>query len=173
MNINERIAKAISESGLTQKVIAKRIGVTAGAITQWKTGDVKKLEAKNLLALARVTATNPDWLASGRGDMRSVAASASQVQPWALTMLDVEVSEENLAHVRAFAIALAGDKSAPEWAKVATGLATSDTLPPVLQEVARANGITGFGASSCTALALALAWELEKLRGDNKISDDR
>jgi phage repressor protein C with HTH and peptisase S24 domain len=72
MNLNERIAHAIAHAkkqrGLTQREIAQQVGVTPGALTQWKV-DVQSLKAENLLKLARITGVNAEWLASGRGEM--------------------------------------------------------------------------------------------------------
>lgn len=78
MNRNERIAAAIAQSGKKNNVIARECGITASAVTQWTTGEVKALKPENLLALARATNTRIEWLATGEGEMIA-NSEASQV----------------------------------------------------------------------------------------------
>jgi phage repressor protein C with HTH and peptisase S24 domain len=76
MNLNERISYALRNSGLSQKDVAARVGVSPGALTQWKKGDIQSLRADNLLALAKVTKVNAEWLASGGGEPTASAGQA-------------------------------------------------------------------------------------------------
>lgn len=57
-----RIAAKISKSGL-----ARAVGVSASAVTQWLSDETKKLEGPNLLKAAKALNVSPDWLSSGRG----------------------------------------------------------------------------------------------------------
>lgn len=82
MNLSERIALAVRASGLSQKDVAARVGVSPGAITQWKKGEIQSLKANNLLALAKATHVNPEWLANGSGEMirdEEIDASVNEV----------------------------------------------------------------------------------------------
>lgn len=61
--LKQRVAKAIKESGKSQKQIADQIGVTPQAITRWlKVGTISK---DNLFKLAMATDSSFYWLASG------------------------------------------------------------------------------------------------------------
>lgn len=65
--MKSRIAKAIRDSGLSKKQIADACGVSTAAVSQWESRETKTLKSHVLLALARVTGKNPDWLATGQG----------------------------------------------------------------------------------------------------------
>lgn len=82
MNLSERIAYAVLKSGLSQKEIAARVGVTPGAITQWKQGGIQELKANNLLALAKATGFKSEWLANGTGEMQG-ETEGRPVEAWA------------------------------------------------------------------------------------------
>jgi phage repressor protein C with HTH and peptisase S24 domain len=84
MNLSERIARAVRDSGLSQKDIAARVRVSPGAITQWKKGEIQSLKANNLLALAKATGVNPEWLANGTGEMKG-EAEGRPAETWATT----------------------------------------------------------------------------------------
>ena len=53
MRINEIIREKRRESGLTQKQLAERIGVTVKAVSRWETG-ASEPSTTNLLALAKL-----------------------------------------------------------------------------------------------------------------------
>ena len=67
MNMRERIAKAIRDSGKKKSEIADLVGVSTAAVTQWESRETKTLKAENLMALAKATGRSPQWLATGEG----------------------------------------------------------------------------------------------------------
>ena len=71
MNIQERIAQAVRESGISKSAIAKACGVKPSAVSQWLNGDTKAPTAERLLKLARVTGVSYTWLVEGKGSSKT------------------------------------------------------------------------------------------------------
>lgn len=67
MNMSERIAYAISQSGKKKGEIAAECGVSNSAVSQWLAGSSKTMKPENLYALAEATGFLPKWLALGEG----------------------------------------------------------------------------------------------------------
>lgn len=61
-----RIAYARITRGLTQDDLAKRVGVTKGAVSQWESGKIKDLTADTLLKLADAVEASERWLLLGK-----------------------------------------------------------------------------------------------------------
>lgn len=66
MNMSERIAFALAESGRSPRELARDIGVSVARISQLKSG-TSGIKAENLFALARATGCSPQWIAEGVG----------------------------------------------------------------------------------------------------------
>ena len=62
----DRIKQRRKELGLTQPALAKLVGVTKAAVSQWENGDTA-LSGSNLMKLAKALAVEPEWLESGKG----------------------------------------------------------------------------------------------------------
>lgn len=62
--IGRRIAAARRNSGLSQAALATKLGLSAGAITQWETGRAVP-EPDKFQALADVLGVEPGWLLTG------------------------------------------------------------------------------------------------------------
>ncbi|MEY8240084.1 MAG: helix-turn-helix domain-containing protein [Cycloclasticus sp.] len=62
----DRIKQRRKELGLTQPALAKVVGVTKAAVSQWENGDTA-LSGSNLLKLAKALSVEPEWLESGDG----------------------------------------------------------------------------------------------------------
>ena len=56
---------------VTQKALADACGVQPPSVSEWLSGRTKNMEGANLLAAAKFLRINPDWLATGKGEMRS------------------------------------------------------------------------------------------------------
>lgn len=67
MELKDRMAKAISESGVKKSELAARLGISPSAITQWVNGSTTSIDGENLVKAAEVLKVNPTWLATGRG----------------------------------------------------------------------------------------------------------
>lgn len=66
METNDRIKDRMRTLGLKGVDITREIGVSSGAISQWRAGD-NKPAGENLLNLARMLQCTPDWLLTGQG----------------------------------------------------------------------------------------------------------
>lgn len=71
MSFQERLKLALSESDLNQGEVARRAGISAGALTMWKNGTIMNPEARHIASIARVLGIQSDWLIDGKGPMRS------------------------------------------------------------------------------------------------------
>lgn len=83
--IGERIREARQTYQVSQGTLAKRVGVSASAVSQWESGDVRGLKPANLLATARALGINIQWLVYGSGRMHSDAGAPVTrvpVVPW-------------------------------------------------------------------------------------------
>lgn len=75
MNMQRRISKAIRDSGKKKAEIARIVGVSTAAVTQWTSRETKSLKAETLMALAAATGKAPQWLATGEGPEEATAQS--------------------------------------------------------------------------------------------------
>jgi phage repressor protein C with HTH and peptisase S24 domain len=75
MNMSERIAFALAESGRSPRELSKDIGVSVARISQLKSGS-GGIKAENLFALARATGFSPQWIADGTGLAKDTHAGA-------------------------------------------------------------------------------------------------
>jgi SOS-response transcriptional repressor LexA len=65
MNINERIIAKTKELGISQVELAKRTGLTKGAVNQWFKG-LSSPNGENLLKTAAALCVTPEWLQTGK-----------------------------------------------------------------------------------------------------------
>ena len=72
--IDERVAKAINDSGVSVRAIADAVGVSVQAIYAWRSGKVKDLRNDNLFALADITGFEARWIGTGEGPERKPEA---------------------------------------------------------------------------------------------------
>ena len=70
----ERLQIALDAAGIKQIELARRVGVTRGAVSLWFKGTTTSLEGENLLKAAQALAISPTWLATGRGKMKPASA---------------------------------------------------------------------------------------------------
>jgi phage repressor protein C with HTH and peptisase S24 domain len=71
----ERLKIALAQAGIKQIELARRVGVTRGAVSLWFKGTTTSLEGENLLKTAQILGVSPNWLSSGRGRMISTSAA--------------------------------------------------------------------------------------------------
>jgi len=89
MELHERIQRALMIWGGKQKDLAAECGVTPGAITQWKQGDVKNLKFENLYRMADMTGFSARWLAIGEGPERSADLPGVQLTSHESALLSI------------------------------------------------------------------------------------
>lgn len=84
----QRIAIAISRSGKKKGVIAQETGITAGALSQWLSGETKAMKPENLAAFANSTGVRMEWVATGGGAMLKPSADVRALNSVELSNLD-------------------------------------------------------------------------------------
>jgi transcriptional regulator with XRE-family HTH domain len=67
---SQRIAYAIKESNLKQADLVRATGATRSAVSQWINGQIIKIGAEHIFAIADATHFNARWLATGEGEER-------------------------------------------------------------------------------------------------------
>jgi len=67
--LSERLTLALEKAGITKTDLYKGAGVSSGAVSQWFSGAVKGLRADTNVKAAKVLGVNPEWLATGKGNM--------------------------------------------------------------------------------------------------------
>lgn len=66
--LGERILSRLSELGLSQAALARKIGVTPTAVNLWVKGSTTNLKAETLIAASRALRVRPAWLSTGIGE---------------------------------------------------------------------------------------------------------
>lgn len=64
----------MAETGATQADIARAVGIARPSVNAWLSGKTKHLEGAHLLRAAEFFGVDPEWLATGMGEMRRGAA---------------------------------------------------------------------------------------------------
>lgn len=62
-----RLKKKREAAGLTKAQFSREVGVSSPTVTDWENG-VMRPKGDNLLKIARVLKTTPEWIMSGRGE---------------------------------------------------------------------------------------------------------
>lgn len=75
--LQERLREALADSRISQSELARRVGLSRGAVSFWFNGITKELTSDNLLAAAQALGVNPVWLGSGKGPKSARAPISS------------------------------------------------------------------------------------------------
>jgi phage repressor protein C with HTH and peptisase S24 domain len=73
-SLADRLRAALREAGINQSELARRIGISRGAVSFWMTGDTTSVAGENLLKAAQALHVSANWLATGRGKMKPTPA---------------------------------------------------------------------------------------------------
>lgn len=84
--LQDRIKLALEKSGLSKTDLWKGCGVSSGTVTTWVKGPNQTISGVNLMNAAKVLGVNPDWLATGRGNMSSAKETSSQLDDESTTI---------------------------------------------------------------------------------------
>jgi len=68
MTWNERITQAREAKNIKKSAFAKLVGVSAPTVTDWESGQIKKIDGENLIKVCSVLEITPAWLLHGIGD---------------------------------------------------------------------------------------------------------
>lgn len=77
--LSERIKLAMEEGGFTQASLAESAGLSQPSV--WKITSGKTKSSTKIVELARALRVRPEWLATGKGDMRYATTSTDYVTP--------------------------------------------------------------------------------------------
>jgi len=69
--LQSRIKLALEKSGLSKTDLWKGCGVRSSTVTSWFKGPNQTISGVNLMNASRILGVNPDWLATGNGDMKA------------------------------------------------------------------------------------------------------
>lgn len=100
MNLSQRIARALELSQKSRSQLAKEIGVSASAISQWVSGNIKTLKASSASRIEKATGVRAAWLIDG-------------TQPMMVSDINVAGSSVGNHHVPLIDYVQAGAWSAP------------------------------------------------------------
>ena len=76
----DRLSAAIEKSGMTQKLVAKRLGIKLVTLKSWEQ-DISEPRANRLSMLAGLLGVSVMWLLHGEGDGVELADKENQVPP--------------------------------------------------------------------------------------------
>ena len=76
----DRLSAAIEKSGMTQKLVAKRLGVKIATLKSWEQ-DISEPRANRLSMLAGLLGVSIMWLLNGEGDGVEHSDNETQVTP--------------------------------------------------------------------------------------------
>ena len=67
--LQERMKLALEKSGLSKTDLWKGCGVSSGTVTAWFKGPNQTISGINLMNACKILGVNPEWLATGMGEM--------------------------------------------------------------------------------------------------------
>lgn len=71
-SFTERINQALEQApGVRQADLARACGISTASVNNWFSGATKSLKGSNLLKVASMLNVSPDWLATGKGPMKT------------------------------------------------------------------------------------------------------
>ena len=76
----DRLSAAIEKSGMTQKLVAKRLGIKVGTLKSWEQ-DISEPRANRLSMLAGLLGVSIMWLLHGEGDGVEHSDNETEVTP--------------------------------------------------------------------------------------------
>jgi transcriptional regulator with XRE-family HTH domain len=85
-----RIRKARLSTGMSQRELAIRLGVTRGAVANWESANATLPATERLQRIANTTGVAFEWLATGRG------AAGYQASPDEVPAADMEIVDDSL-----------------------------------------------------------------------------
>lgn len=90
-SLASRMQYGLDKEDMTQVELARRVGVTKGAVSNWVLGRTASIKPALAYKVAKALRVSPQWLMTGRGDTQNNAGEVS-----------IEISEEALQFDEAF-----------------------------------------------------------------------
>lgn len=100
MSIGARIRAAREQLGLSQAQLARSLGITRSACSQWEASDGTAPRRERLAQIAQLLGVSYEWLATGRSGVESGVGEASPRYASSLTAEQREMIElfDGLSH---------------------------------------------------------------------------
>lgn len=73
-----RVKECLRLSGMSGADVARELGISRSAISQWLKGNVKNIRGDNLILLASKAGVRPEWLVSGKAPKFSTGPEGDQ-----------------------------------------------------------------------------------------------
>jgi len=93
----KRLKHARELRGVTQADLARHLGVSRTATSQWELGAIAGIEAGKLLKIAKFLRVTPDWLVNGEGEMETTKALKGDIDLNLMGQIIMEVLSRNLS----------------------------------------------------------------------------
>ncbi len=79
MSLQNRMRLALKQSGLSQAELARAVKTSRTTVNDWLSGKTQDISGERLFLVAQKLDLNPEWLATGKGNIR-VPQYADQVR---------------------------------------------------------------------------------------------
>jgi phage repressor protein C with HTH and peptisase S24 domain len=105
--LQDRVKLALQISGKSKTDLWKGCGVRSGTVTSWVKGPNQTISGVNLMNAAKILGVNPEWLATGRGDM-DAGSPINSIEP---PLLSINTSKQD------HPLSIDGIKLNAQWAE--------------------------------------------------------
>jgi transcriptional regulator with XRE-family HTH domain len=102
VNWNERLKQTRTARGITKSDLAKTVGVSAPTMTDWESGEIKRIDGENLLRLSDALGVSPHWLMWGKPASVSTDQEVHEIAAAILRVKNGSQKEAILAQLKAF-----------------------------------------------------------------------
>ena len=72
---HDRLKFAREQAELRPTDVAKGVGVSNATVSDWESGEIKKLEGENLIKVCEFLNISPSWLLFNKGEMMQISLS--------------------------------------------------------------------------------------------------
>lgn len=104
MTWNSRLKKARTDLAISKSELAKTVGVSAPTMTDWESGEIKKIDGENLLKLSDALGVSPRWLLWGKQET-IVADEGTLILAGAIMRIKDQAQKEAiLTQLKAFGV---------------------------------------------------------------------
>jgi transcriptional regulator with XRE-family HTH domain len=104
MNWNKRMKEARENAGITRLSLAKSVGVSPPTVTDWESGEIKKIDGENLLKAAATLNVSAEWIMFGTKRKSTTSDQAKAVAEAFDQLTDVAQKDAIVAMLRAWGV---------------------------------------------------------------------
>ncbi|OWY35276.1 helix-turn-helix domain-containing protein [Herbaspirillum aquaticum] len=104
MNWNDRLKEARAKRGITKSDLAKTVGVSAPTMTDWESGEIKRIDGENLLRLSDALGVSPHWLIWGKQSATSADPQSNEIALAISRLTDTAQRDAIVTQLKAFGV---------------------------------------------------------------------